>query len=59
MSEIKHYIYPPTIVKHYSDLVGSKEDFNVIECKICKFKYIIPIPTQQELDKSYNRRKVI
>ncbi len=53
MSEIKHFIYPPTGVEHYGEVVDSKDGFDVIECKICGFKHVIPIPTPEELDKLY------
>ena len=44
MSNIKHYIYPPTGIEHYGEIIDSKDNFDVIECKTCGFKYIIPIP---------------
>lgn len=53
MSEIKHYIYPPTGVEHYGEIIDSKDGFDVIECKACGFKHVIPIPTSEELDKLY------
>ncbi len=51
MSEIKHFIYPPTGVEHYSEAIDPKDRFDVIECKVCEFKHTIPISTQGELGK--------
>ncbi len=53
MSEIKHYIYPPTGVEHYGEIINFKDGYNVIECKTCEFKHVIPIPTSEELGKLY------
>lgn len=53
MANIKHYIYPPTGVEHYGEVIDSKDGFDVIECKTCGFKHVIPIPTSEELDKLY------
>jgi len=33
MSEIKHYIYPPTGMEHHSEVIDSKDNHDVIECK--------------------------
>ena len=55
MSEIKHYIYPQTGVKHYGEVIDSKDGFDVIECKTCGFKHVIPIPTQEELKELYEK----
>lgn len=49
MSKIKHYIYPSTGVEHYGKVIDSKDGFDVIECKTCGFKHIIPIPTPEEM----------
>ncbi len=56
MSEIKHYIYPPTGVKHYGEVIDSKNGFDVIECKACGFKHVIPIPSSNELNKFYKKK---
>lgn len=53
MSEIKHFVYPPTGVEHYGEVIDSKEGFDVIECEICGFRHIVPIPTDEELDRYY------
>ncbi len=53
MSNIKHYIYPPKGVEHYGEIIDSKDGYDVIECKTCGFKHVIPIPTSEELDKLY------
>jgi SAM-dependent methyltransferase len=49
MANIKHYIYPPTGVEHHGEVIDSKDGFDVIECKTCGFKHIVPIPTQEEM----------
>jgi len=38
---------------HYGQILDTKNGFDVIECETCEFKHIIPIPTQEELDKLY------
>ena len=53
MPETKHFVYPPTGVEHYGEVIDSKEGFEVIECETCGFKHVIPIPTPEELDKFY------
>ena len=53
MSNIKHYIYPPTGVEHYGGTIDSKDGFDVIECETCGFKHVVPIPTPEELNKLY------
>ncbi len=53
MSNIEHYIYPPTGTKHFGETIDSKNGFDVIECTTCGFKHVIPIPTPEELDKLY------
>ena len=55
MPEIKHYIYPPTGVEHYGEVIDSKDGFDVIECKTCGFKHVIPIPTPEELKELYEK----
>ena len=53
MSKIKHFVYSPTGVEHYGEVIDTKEGFDVIECEVCGFKHIIPIPTPEELDELY------
>ncbi|GAI77011.1 unnamed protein product, partial [marine sediment metagenome] len=53
MSEIKHFIYPPTGAEHHGEAIDSKDGYDVIECEACGFKHVIPIPTPEELDKLY------
>ena len=38
---------------HSGGILDSKNGFDVIECEKCKFKHIIPIPTEKELIKVY------
>lgn len=56
MSNIKHFIYPPTEAEHYGEVIDSKDGFDVIECKICGFKHIIPIPTKGEMEQYYKNQ---
>jgi SAM-dependent methyltransferase len=39
---------------HSGVVVASANDFDVIECKECGFKHIIPIPTDDELEQIYS-----
>jgi len=54
VSEIKHFIYLPTGVEHHGTKIDSKDGFDVIECTVCGFKHIIPIPTAEEMINIYN-----
>ena len=38
---------------HEGEIVESSNDFDVIDCEVCGFKHITPIPTEDELKKSY------
>ncbi|KAA0966780.1 class I SAM-dependent methyltransferase [Sporosarcina sp. ANT_H38] len=38
---------------HKGNSVYKGEDFSIIECEICLFKHIIPLPEQNELDQLY------
>jgi 2-polyprenyl-3-methyl-5-hydroxy-6-metoxy-1,4-benzoquinol methylase len=38
---------------HKGEVLDSKNNFEVIECKKCQFKHIVPIPTEEELVKVY------
>jgi SAM-dependent methyltransferase len=49
MSEVKHFVYPPTGVEHYGEVIDSKDGFDVLECETCGFKHVIPIPTPEEM----------
>lgn len=40
-------------VLHEGAIVESVNGFDVIECQICGFKHVIPIPTAEELEKAY------
>lgn len=53
MSGQRTFIHPQTRVEHEGDLIDSKGGFDVIECRTCGFKHVIPLPTQEELDKLY------
>jgi SAM-dependent methyltransferase len=38
---------------HEGPVMTSANGFEVIDCKLCEFKHIVPIPTEQELEKAY------
>ncbi|NIA23059.1 MAG: methyltransferase domain-containing protein [Proteobacteria bacterium] len=38
---------------HTGPILDSVKGFDVIECEVCGFKHIIPIPTPEELEKLY------
>jgi 2-polyprenyl-3-methyl-5-hydroxy-6-metoxy-1,4-benzoquinol methylase len=41
---------------HYGEVLDSVNGFDVIDCKICGFKHIIPIPSPQELEDMYKSK---
>lgn len=53
MINIKYFIYPSTCIEHYGKIIDSKDSFDVIECKTCGFKHVIPIPTKKEMQQYY------
>lgn len=55
MPEIKRFVYPPTGVEHYGEVIDTKDGFDVIECETCGFKHVIPIPTANEMDDYYSK----
>ena len=42
--------------KHCGEIIDSKDGFDVIECEECGFKHVVPIPTEEELDKFYTKQ---
>jgi 2-polyprenyl-3-methyl-5-hydroxy-6-metoxy-1,4-benzoquinol methylase len=38
---------------HFGAVLDSKNEFDVIDCKKCQFKHIVPIPTEDELKHVY------
>lgn len=50
---IKNFTYPATGVEHSGEVIDTKAGFDVIECKTCGFKHVIPIPTPEELGELY------
>lgn len=50
---ITYFTYVPTVREHTGAVIDSKDDFDVIKCKTCGFKHVVPIPTQEELDQLY------
>lgn len=54
--KIKYFTYPPTGVRHRGRVIDSKNNFDVIECKPCGFKHVIPIPKPEELNQLYKEK---
>ena len=40
---------------HEGDVLDSVRGFDVVECEVCGFKHIVPIPTREELDQVYRQ----
>jgi SAM-dependent methyltransferase len=40
--------------EHSGIRVGSEKGFEVIECACCEFKHVVPIPSEDELQRIYN-----
>ena len=40
--------------KHSGKIVESKNGFDVIQCTRCQFKHVVPIPSEEELQRIYN-----
>ena len=38
---------------HKGKIVDSKNNYDVIECDVCKFKHIVPIPSMHDINKEY------
>lgn len=39
--------------EHEGEIIVSKNGFDVIDCEICGFKHITPVPTEDELNNTY------
>ena len=39
--------------QHQGPVVDTREGFEVIECRICGFRHIVPLPTAEELEQVY------
>ncbi len=42
--------------RHYGKVIESKDGYSILECEECDFKHIVPIPTEEELDKFYAKQ---
>lgn len=40
---------------HDGKVIDRVKDYEVIDCEVCGFKHIVPIPTQEELEKVYEK----
>ena len=49
MTEIHHKNWKG----HEGSVVASANGFDVIDCRLCLFKHIIPIPSDEELEETY------
>jgi len=58
MIEKKGFSYPSSGAEHYGNIVYSKYGYDVIECEVCGFKHVIPIPTENFLNEYYKKRFV-
>ena len=38
---------------HHGPIVAVANGFDVIECELCEFRHIVPIPTEEDLEKTY------
>ena len=43
---------------HSGKCLGSKNDYDVIDCSTCGFKHVVPIPTEDFLSRYYNKEFV-
>ena len=41
---------------HKGKVVAEKENFKIINCEICGFKHLGPIPSKEEIKKYYERQ---
>lgn len=48
-------VIPKKWQDHEGAIVASANGFDVIDCRFCGFKHIIPIPTEKELETAYQR----
>jgi len=39
--------------KHHGPIVAAANGFDVIECELCEFKHIVPLPAEEELENTY------
>lgn len=42
--------------EHKGSLIDTKNGFNLIDCRVCGFKHIIPIPKKEELGEYYSKQ---
>ena len=47
------FIDPKTGVEHSGERVDSANSYDIIDCAVCGFKHVIPIPSPEELDRLY------
>jgi SAM-dependent methyltransferase len=40
---------------HKGQVIDKVKDYEIIDCEVCGFKHIIPIPTKEELEKVYEK----
>ena len=38
---------------HFGSIIDSKNGYDVIDCNLCNFKHIVPIPSSENLEKYY------
>ena len=58
MVEVMHYkknnVMHRKWKNHSGEILSSKDGFDVINCEVCKFNHIVPLPSESELKKLYD-----
>ena len=44
---------------HKGKVIAEKEEFKVIDCEVCRFKHLDPIPTEDEITEFYKKSILI
>jgi SAM-dependent methyltransferase len=53
MTTRPRFMHPKTGVEHSGEKVDSANGYDIIDCEVCGFRHVIPIPTPEELDELY------
>lgn len=40
---------------HHGEVIDNVDEFDIIDCRTCEFKHIVPIPTEDELEEVYRQ----
>jgi SAM-dependent methyltransferase len=52
-SEIRESAFQKESAEHHGQLIDQSNGYDVIDCTVCGFKHILPVPTPEELTKVY------